>query len=53
MGFPQIMSFFKSQDGHILWKVYLEWTKYKGVKNLGMVICIIPYRDIFSHRLKR
>ena len=47
------MSFFKSQDCHILWRVYLEWTKYRGVKTFGMVICIIPYRDIFSHHLKK
>ena len=25
------MSFFKSQDGHILCRVNLEWTKYRGV----------------------
>ena len=29
--FPQIMSWLKSQDGHILCRVDLEWTKYRGV----------------------
>ena len=29
--FPQIMSWLKSQDGHILCRVNLEWAKYKGV----------------------
>ena len=29
--FPQIMSLLKSQDGHILCRVNLEWTKYRGV----------------------
>ena len=30
-GLPQIMSLFKSQDGHILCSVNLEWTKYRRV----------------------
>ena len=30
-GLPQIMSLFKSQDGQILWRVNLEWTKYRGI----------------------
>ena len=30
-GISPIMSLFKSQDGHILWRVNLEWTKYRGV----------------------
>ena len=44
-GLPQIMSLFKSQDGHILCRVNLEWTKYRGV--------VIWHQDIFSHYLKR
>ena len=28
-GFPQIMSFLKSQDGHILYRVDFGWTKYR------------------------
>ena len=45
----QIMSLFKSQDYHILCRVNLEWTKYRGIK-VGMVIW---HQDIFSHHLKR
>ena len=30
-GLSTNMSLFKSQDGHILCRVNLEWTKYRGV----------------------
>ena len=30
-GFPQVMSFLKSQDCHILCRVDFGWTKYRGV----------------------
>ena len=30
-GFPQIISLLNSQDGHILCRVNLEWTKYRGI----------------------
>ena len=29
--FPKIMFLFKSQDGHILCRINLEWIKYRGV----------------------
>ena len=29
--FPKIMFLFKSQDGHILCRINLEWTTYRGV----------------------
>ena len=51
-GFPQIMSLRNSQDGHILCRVNLEWTKYRGIISWSGYM-IIWHQDIFSHHLKR
>ena len=49
---PQIMSLFKSQDGHILCRVNLEWTKYRGIISWSGYM-IIWHQNIFSHHPKR
>ena len=48
------MSFFKSQDGHILCRVKLEWTKYRVVISCSGYIIIIIIIIMFNHQyLKR
>ena len=47
--FPQIMSLIKSQDGHILCRVNLEWTKYRGVISWSGYMA----SRYLSHHLKR
>ena len=52
--FPQIMSLLKRQDGHILFRVNLEWTKYSGVISWSARgYKVIWHQHIFSHHLKR
>ena len=50
--FPKIMFLFKSQDGHILCRINLEWTKYSGVISWSGYM-YHSLSEYISHHLKR
>ena len=49
---PKIMFLFKSQDGHILCRINLEWTKYRGVISWSGYM-YYSLSEYISHHLKR
>ena len=50
--FPKIMFLFKSQDGHILCRINLELTKYRGVISWSGYM-YYSLSEYISHHLKR
>ena len=44
---------FKSQEGHILCRINLEWTKYRGIISRSGYICMYSLSEYISHHLKK
>ena len=50
--FPKIMFLFKSQDGHILCRIYLELDKIQGSHKLEWLYVLFPVRIYFTSSKK-